>query len=95
MKKLFETHYSLEKNCLQNCPIKSNGPSLNLIGDDQKRRKLFSFLKKQTSDKAVIFMQKIHSTKATEKCFEYQRGGKMLFSHGTSNSVGVCICFAY
>ena len=40
-------------------------------------------------------MQEIHSTKATEKHFEYQWGGKMLFSHGTSNSTGVCICFRY
>ena len=40
-------------------------------------------------------MQEIHSTKETEKRFEYQWGGKMLFSHGTSNSTGVCICFRY
>ena len=68
---------------------------VNGIGDDRKRRKKFNFLKKQTSNKAVIFMQEIHSTKATEKRFEYQWGGKMLFSHGTSNSTGVCICFRY
>ena len=65
------------------------------IGDDRKRRKILNFLKKQTSNKAVIFMQGIHSTKATEKRFEYQWGGKMLFSHGTSNSTGVCSCFRY
>ena len=40
-------------------------------------------------------MQEIHSTKATEKRFEYQWGGKTLFSHETSNSTGVCICFRY
>ena len=68
---------------------------VNGIGDDRKRRKIFSFLKKQTSNKGVIFMQEIHSTKATEKRFEYQWRGKMLFSHGTSNSTGVCICFRY
>ena len=69
--------------------------NVNGIGDDRKRRKIFNFLKKQTSNKAVIFMQEIHSTKATEKRVEYQWGGKMLFSHGTSNSTEVCICFRY
>ena len=44
----------------------------NGIGDDRKRRKIFNFLKKQASNKAVIFMQEIHSTKAIEKHFEYQ-----------------------
>ena len=66
--------------------------NVNRIGDDRKRRKMFNFLKIQTSNKAVIFMQEIHSTKATEKHFEHQWGGKMLFSHGTLNSTGVCIC---
>ena len=69
--------------------------NVNGIGDDRKRRKNFNFLKKQTSNKAVIFMQEIHSTKATEKRFEYRWGGKMLSSHGTSISTGVCICFRY
>ena len=69
--------------------------NVNEIGDDRKRRKIFNFLKKQTSNKAVIFMQEIHSTKATDKCFEYQWRGKMLFSHGTSNGTEVCICFRY
>ena len=43
----------------------------------------------------MIFTQEIHSTKATEKLFEYQWGRKMLFSQGTWNSTGVCICFRY
>ena len=55
--------------------------NVNGIGDDRKRIKIVNFLKKQTSNKAVIFMQEIHSTKATEKRFEYQWGGKMLFTH--------------
>ena len=69
--------------------------NVNGIGDDQKRRKMFNCLKKKTSNKAVIFMQEIHSTEATEKCLEYQWEGKMLFSHGTSSSAGVCICFSH
>ena len=44
--------------------------NVNGIRDDHKRRKIFNFLKKQTSNKAVIFMQEIHSTKTTEKRFE-------------------------
>ena len=41
-------------------------------------------------------MQEIHSIKATEEHSEYQPPGrKMLFSHRTSNSTGVCICLRY
>ena len=44
MKKLFETHYSLEKNCLQvpkmvTPRIKTNGPSLTQTQFSRKTRK--------------------------------------------------------
>ena len=49
---------------------------VNGIGDDRKRRKIFNFLKRQTSNKAVIFTQEIDSAQATGKRFKYQWGGK-------------------
>ena len=67
--------------------------NVNGIGDDRKRRNIFSFLKKQTSYKADIHAGS--STKATKNRFEYQWGGKMLSSQGTLHSTGVCTCFGY
>ena len=52
-------------------------------------------MKKQTAGRAIICLQEIHSTERVEKLFEYQWRGKMLFSHGTSGSKGVCVAFRY
>ena len=65
------------------------------IGDDLKKRNIFNCIKKQTSGKAKICLQETQSTKRVEKQFEYQWRCKMLFSHGTSGSKGVCIAFRY
>ena len=69
--------------------------NVNGLGDDRKRRKIFNYMKKHTSGKSIVFLQETHSTQKVEKLFEYQWRGKMLFSHGTSSSKGVCICFRY
>ena len=68
---------------------------MNGLGDDRKRRKIFNYMKKHTSGKAIAFLQETHSVQNVEKLFEYQWRGKLLFSHGTSSSRGVCICFRY
>ena len=52
-------------------------------------------MKKHTSSKALVCLQETHSTPKNEKLFEYQWRGKVLFSHGTSSSRGVCIYFRY
>ena len=69
--------------------------NVNGIGDDRKRREIFNFMKKHTSSKALVCLQETHSTPKNKKLFEYQWRGKVLFSHGTSSSQGVCICFRY
>ena len=69
--------------------------NVNGLGNDRKRRKIFNYMKKHTSGKSIVFLQETHSTQKVEKLFEYQWRGKMLFSHGTSSSKGVCICFRY
>ena len=57
------------------------------IGDSFKRRKVFNYLKKNPSSKAMIFLQEMHSVKKKEKIWNNQWGcGKnsMFFAHGTS-----------
>ena len=68
---------------------------MNGLGDDRKRRKIFNYMKRHTSGKAVVFLQETHSVQKVEKLFEYQWRRKVLFSHGTSSSRGFCICFRY
>ena len=55
----------------------------------------YNYMKKHTSGKAIVFLQDSLSVQKVEKLFEYQWRGKVLFSHGTSSSRGVCICFRY
>ena len=75
--------------------------SLNTAGisghsDSNKRQKLFNYLKKHSSPKAIVFLQETHSTKKVENLWTSQWGcgeGSIHFSHGTSNSTGVLIAF--
>ena len=73
--------------------------SLNTAGicDSFKRHKVFNYLKKNCSSKAVIFLQETHSVKKTEDIQNNQWGcGKkfwLFFVHGTSNSRGALIDF--
>ena len=65
------------------------------LGDERKRRKIFNYIKKHTSGKAVVFLQETHSTKKHENLWKYQWHGDMIFSHGTSGSRGGCVAFRY
>ena len=77
------------------CDFEVVSYNVNGLGDDRKRRKIFNYVKKHTSGKAIVFLQETHSVQKFEKLFEYQWRGKVLFSHGTSSSRRVCICFRY
>ena len=77
------------------CDFEVVSYNVNGLGDDWKRRKIFNYMKKHTSGKVIVFLQETHSVQKVEKLFEYQWRGKVLFSHGTSSSRGVCICFRY
>ena len=64
--------------------------------DSNKRRKLFNYLKKHSSPKAIVFLQETHNTKKVENLWTSQWGcgkGSIHFSHGTSNSTGVLLAF--
>lgn len=56
-----------------------------------KRRALFK--KFAASDADFILLQEIHSTPSDEKIWMSEWGGSGVFSHGKSNSCGVCILF--
>ena len=51
-----------------------------------KGEKIYNFMKKHTSNKALVCLQETHSTPKNEKLFEYRWRGNVLFSHGTSSS---------
>ena len=61
------------------------------IGNLQKCREIFIFLCDKQVD--IILLQETHSIKNCEKIWRNEWGGKMLFSHGQSNSKGVAILF--
>lgn len=66
--------------------------SLNVNGirtDVLKRRKIFYFFHHSNAD--LVMLQEIHSDKEVEKFWRAEWGGKIYFSHGTSNSRGVAI----
>ena len=65
------------------------------LGDKRKQRKIFNYVKKHTSGKAVVLFQETHSTKKVENLWKYQWHGDMIFSHGTSGAWGVRIAFRY
>ena len=61
--------------------------------DKTKRQNLFTFLKDKLRDNGVFFLQETHSTFADENEWSTEWGGNFLFSHGSSESRGVCIGF--
>ena len=65
------------------------------LGDEQKRGKIFNYIKKNTSGKCIIFLQETYSTQKVESLWCYQWHGDIIFSHGTSGSRGVCVAFRY
>lgn len=56
-----------------------------------KRRALFK--KFATCDADFIFLQEVHSLPSDERIWRSEWGGHAVFSHGKSNSCGVCILF--
>ena len=58
------------------------------LGCDNKRKKVFTMLKKQTSNNAVFFIQESHSERDVEKLCQKQWNGKIFYSHGTTSSRG-------
>ncbi|KAJ8033628.1 hypothetical protein HOLleu_23937 [Holothuria leucospilota] len=71
---------------------------LNLISynarglrQNKKRRRLFSYLHRRKVD--VIVLQETHSVSSDESFWTNEWGGTIYFSHGSSESCGVCVLF--
>ena len=59
------------------------------LGDFRKRREVFNMCHSKGYD--IIFVQETHSTKRVENLWKSEFGGKIYFSHGTSQARGVAI----
>ena len=66
--------------------------SLNVRGlrDENKRRAIFQHYRPSCN---VLCLQETHSTASEESCWCAEWGGKIVFSHGSSNSRGTAILF--
>ena len=62
-----------------------------LRSDENKRNCIFSWLKGQTSPDAFLFLSETHSSPDIETKWEDEIGRKIIFSHGKTNSKGVCL----
>ena len=67
--------------------------SLNVRGlnDNKKRRKIFSWCKKQNTD--IVFLQETYSTAEVENIWTNEWCNQIIFSHGTNHARGVPILF--
>ena len=64
--------------------------SINVRGlaNESKRRSIFEMTRKRAD---IICIQESHSTLKMEEIWKNEWGGKILFNHGESNALGVCI----
>ena len=65
----------------------------NGIGDKNKRLKIFNYISDKIHN-GFCFLQECHSTPGSVDKWTKEWGGDIFFSHGTSNSTGVAICFS-
>ena len=61
------------------------------LRQEKKRRRLFSYLHRRKAD--INCIQETHSTLSDETFWKNEWGGNIIFSHGRSDSCGVCILF--
>ena len=61
------------------------------LQNNEKRIKLFEYLKNSIIPNGLIFIQETHSCNNNEKKWADEFGGQLYFSHGKSNSCGVAI----
>ena len=57
------------------------------IKDDDKRKLTFNWCKEKNAD--IYFLQETHSSINTEKYWEQNWDGPIMFSHGTTGAKGV------
>jgi len=71
--------------------VKFKSVSLNVKGvsNFKKQRTIYTWCRSRKAE--IIFLQETHSKKEIEFQWKNEWGGKMLFSHGRSNSCGTAI----
>ena len=75
---------TMDKKIINMCALNVRG-----LGDLQKRRKVFNYLKQFNYD--LVLLQETHSDEMNEKLWEKQWHGRIFFSHGRTNAKGVCM----
>ena len=58
------------------------------LGNEKKRRSVFQACRSRGD---IIFLQETHSTREKELIWSTEWGGRIIFSHGSTDSKGVCI----
>ncbi len=61
------------------------------LGQEVKRRKLFTWLHKQRM--SIILLQETHSIAEVEKEWKTEWGGEIIYSHGARNARGTAMQF--
>ena len=60
------------------------------MSEKTKRKALFDYYRQRAD---IVCFQEVHSQKEDEGLWRSEWGGRILFSHGTASSRGICICF--
>ena len=60
--------------------------NVNGLGDTAKRQEVLRWIENKNDD--IVLLQETHSTDITERQWENSWNGRMIFNHGTSNSIG-------
>jgi exonuclease III len=71
------------------CDIKILSNNVKCLQNEDKQRKLFHYFNKST-DADIIMLQECHNTPADEKHWCSEWGATIKFSHGFSESRGLC-----
>ena len=65
--------------------------NVSRLNSSKKRIKMFEYFREKISNNGILFLQEIHSSHDTVINWRGDFKGKLLFSHGTTNSCRVMI----
>ena len=63
------------------------------INGYKKRHKIFNWMVTHSSVNSIFMLQETHSTPNDDKNWRKQLPGKLIFSYGTSNRMGILVGF--
>ena len=59
----------------------------------EKRKMVFNWIKKHTSQDSIVFLQETHSDESSESVWKSQWLEEIEFSHGVNDARSTLICF--